>query len=289
MKVERSDVRFPLWRKKVDSSLFNKLDTPVPNWLATTWRLPEIFGINTSKKDVNSEVLIEIDKEQFKGWVMYSKYQHKDTNYKLYFTKELAEKLKDLFIMSYMRSLENKLRRDNKKYLNNIEDDIPFWEFLDLEFDSSNKVFKCKAHYTQKPIFPELFKQFVNSHMLRELENKLTSKGDFKFIKSDWLPKSDVNNLLERGNIIYFLIDTKDKLLYIGEADTLKRLKQHRKEVPNWDFFRIDYLPQWLTRLQRLELERLIIRSYATVLSNNKTIFSMKISDYTLANKKIDS
>ncbi|MBK9672797.1 MAG: hypothetical protein IPO70_11220 [Bacteroidetes bacterium] len=146
----------------------------------------------------------------------------------------------------------------------------------------------CKAHYTQKPIFPELFKQLVRSHILKDMENQLLNKGEFKFIKENWWPRSELSVLLERKNIIYYLIDTQKKQFYIGEAEHTKRITPNRKEIPGWDFFRIDCLPEWLTKNQRVELERLIIRSYASILKNNKNIPSKEISDYSLVNKKID-
>jgi hypothetical protein len=288
MRLERSDIKFPLWRKKVDSSLFHKIETPIPNWLAKIWSIEKIFGKNTLRKNPQSQVEIIFDKIKYEGWVTYVKYAETDTLYKLFFSKEFAEKLRDVFIMSYMRSLEQRLRGNNRTYRNNVEDDIPFWEFLDIEFDKSRKLFKCKAHYYQKPIFPELFKQFVRSHLLKEIENKLLDKGDFKFIKEDWKPRSEISLLLERRNIIYYLMDTKNKLLYIGESDHTKRITQQRKEIPQWDYYRMDCLPGWLDRGQRLELERLMIRSFASILINGKNIYSKKISEYKLVNKKID-
>lgn len=287
MKLERSDIKFPLWRKKVDSNLFSKLHTPIPNWCGRVWNIENLFGTNTSKKAPESEVKIKFNNKIYNGWVTYS--HNKDTTYQLFISKEISEVLKDTFIMSYMRSLEQKLRKGNPKYDNkNIEDEVPFWEFIDIEFDSIKKVFKFKAHYFQKPIFPELFKQFITSHLLKDIENTLLNKGDFKFIKEDWIHKSKYKNFMERNNIIYYLIDSKNKLLYIGEGEHSKRIFQPRKEIPEWDYFRVDCLPQWLTRLQRLELERLIIRGYAAILRNNKNIQSLEISNYNLVNLKID-
>lgn len=289
MRLERSDIKYPLWRKKVDSSLFTKLDTPIPNWLADVWSIKELFGENTSKKEPNAQVLILFEKQTFIGWVTYAKYQAKDTTYKLFFSKEFIEKLKDVFIMSFMRSLEGRLRKtSNLHYKNTVEEDIPFWEFLDIEFDSRNKIFICKAHYFQKPIFPELFKQFVQSHLLKEIENTFSQKGIFKFIKEDWKPKSSLKTMLEKRNVIYYLIDTHNYLIYIGEAESTKRIMQARPYIPDWNFFRVDILPEWLSRKQRQELERLVIRSYAAILNNSRFIQTQKISKYILVNKKID-
>ncbi len=288
MKVERSDIEFPLWRKKVDSVLLDRLHTPLPNWVAKLWSIEDMVGKNSSKKDVESAVKIIFEKKQYLGWVTYAKYQKKDTNYKLFISNEFSNRLKDVFVMSYMRSLEIKLRKANLIHVGNVEEEIPFWEFLDIEFDRKNKLFTCKAHYCHKPIFPELFKQFVKSHLLKEIENKLSAKGDFKFIKEDWQSRKHAKALLERKNIIYYLIDTKNKLFYIGEGECSKRILHPRSELPDWDFFRIECLPEWLSRSERQELERLLIRSYASVLNNHKGIPTRLISEFHLVNKKID-
>lgn len=287
-KRERSNIKFPLWRKKVDTSLFTKLDTPIPNWLAEVWQIESIIGTNSSKKSEETAITLILNKKIFKGSILYTKHYGRETNYKLFFSKDFAEELKDCFVMSYMRTLESKLRTGNESYHGNIEDEIPFWEFLDLEFDKANRIFLCKAHYTQKPIFPELFKQFTKSHLLKDMENRLLEKGEFKFIKQDWRPKPELSlQLFDHPNFIYYLIDTENKLLYIGESETIKRILQRRAEIPEWNYFRIDFLPIWITRNQRLELERLMIRSFASLLSNKK-ITHITISEYSLANKKID-
>ncbi|RZK60447.1 MAG: GIY-YIG nuclease family protein [Pedobacter sp.] len=289
MKTERSNVKFPLWRKKVDTSLFTKLDTPIPAWVAKLWEIESVFGENSSKRDASSNVELNFNGRVFKGHVLCTKKYGNDTDFKLFFSKDFAAELRDIFIMSYMRTLEKKLRSNTDKYSTDVEQDIPFWEFLDLEFEKEKRTFHCYAHYTQKPIFPELFKQFTNSHLIRDMENRLLGKGDFKFIKQDWRPKSDLPILLDNNNIIYYLIDTVNKLIYIGEAESINRIKQSRSEIPAWDYFRIDNLPLWISRAQRLELERLIIRSFASVLSNYKSIKHIEISDYKLANRKIDT
>src|SRR5581483_4280579 len=208
MKFERSDIRFPLWRKKVDASLFHKAHTPIPNWCAAAWHMKSIFGINTSKKAENAQVGIRFNKNYYYAAVTYS--FNKDTDYQIYLSKEFVEVLKDSFIMSYMRSLEQRLRKGKKEYEGrDVEKEMPFWEFLDIEFDAGRKVFICKAHYYQEPIFPELFRQFINSHILKGIENNLLDKGEFKFIKDDWKPKSELRQYLNKSNIIYYLIDTK--------------------------------------------------------------------------------
>lgn len=288
MKFERSDIKHPLWRKKVDSSLFHKMHTPIPNWCATTWKIKDIFGTNTSRKTEGAQVRIKFKGKLYPARVTYS--LNKDTDFQIFLSESLVEQLKDSFIMSYMRSLEQKLRKADLRYKKpDMEEEYPFWEFLDIEFDSRTKIFNCKAHYTQKPIFPELFKQFINSHILKGIENKLLKKGEFKFIKDNWRSRSELGKFIPRKNFIYYLIDTNNKLLYIGESDHTKRLSSNRQEIPNWDYFRVDFLPEWMSKSERVELERLIIRSYAALMTNSKEISNKLIGDYRLVNIKIDT
>ena len=44
MKFERSDVEFPVWRKKVDKSLFEHNGTTIPEWACNIWRLHDPYG-----------------------------------------------------------------------------------------------------------------------------------------------------------------------------------------------------------------------------------------------------
>lgn len=287
MKFERSDIKFPLWRKKVDTVLLDRQHTPIPNWLSKVWHIGAMIGQKTSKKNSETAVVICFKEKKYNGWITYAKYQQKDPLYKLFISKELSEKLKDSFIMSYMRTLEWQLRK-RKGFKGSIEEEIPFWEFLDIEFDKKTKTFYFTAHYFQKPIFPELFKQFIKSHVLNDVENLFSNKGAFKFIKENWKPRSDFKIFPQRRNIIYYLIDTKNKLLYIGEADHTNRIIQSRSEIANWDYFRVDCLPTWLSKPERVELERLIIRSFAALLHNQRAIHSFTISKYKLINRKID-
>ena len=88
--------------------------------------------------------------------------------------------------------------------------------------------------------------------------------------------------------MIYMLIDSENKLLYIGEAKELvKRLSQRYSSIPKWNYYRYDVLPPQLSSY-RVAFERMLIRDYAEILENKSGIKCLKISDYTLANDKID-
>lgn len=287
MKVERSDIEFPLWRKKVDASLFKDAATPIPKWLCKVWDIENLFSSCTSKENINSQVKVILNKTEYIGRVIYSSGKNM---YRLFFDKQISDLLKDVFVMSYMRSIEQDLRKNKSEYFQQeIENEIPFWEFLDIEFNSEEKIFYFKAYYVQKPIYIELFKELVKSHTLKMIDDLLNAKDGFRFVKQDWEKRTKLQSQIDAKNVIYNLIDTKNKLIYIGEAESLiKRLNQNRDVIKEWDFYRFDCLPEGLTKAQRIAIERLLIRTFASFFTNKKDIASMEVSEFCLSNEKID-
>lgn len=287
MKTERSDIEFPMWRKKVDTTLFKDGATPIPKWLWRVWNIEELFSQCISKENLDSKVSVVFGKEKFNGRVIYSKTKGM---FRLFFDKKLSDVLKDVFLMSYMRSIEQDLRKYKEDYINQeIENEIPFWEFIDIEFDSYSKIFYLKAYYIQKPVYIELFKELVKSHTLKVIDDLLNSKENFRFIKQDWEPRKKLKSQIDAKNVIYNLIDTTNKKIYIGEAESLvQRLNQNRFIINDWDFYRFDCLPSGLSRPQRIAIERLMIRTFASFFINKKGIPSHCVSDFELVNEKID-
>ena len=94
-------------------------------------------------------------------------------------------------------------------------------------------------------------------------------------------------------NVIYYLLDDVNKLIYVGETgqDPKTRLsdKEHYKRQEFLTGHTIDLKSYLLALVQKLEkkLENMIIRAYATLFSNTKNVKSIKISDYKLINRKI--
>jgi hypothetical protein len=116
----------------------------------------------------------------------------------------------------------------------------------------------------------------------------LSKKPPFRIYRNKWRSKKELEFELGANNVLYFLISTKRKLLYIGEAARLVyRLTQDHPSIPDWDYFRYKVLPDEMTP-HRKTLERMIIADFASILESQDT-GSMKISDYRLANDKIDS
>jgi len=285
MKLERSDIDFPIWRKKVDSSLFQYRSTPIPNWACKMWSIDTTFQSISSKKNPASKVNIIFEKINYDGWVTITTKGRKYPAFRLWFTAELQYRLKEVFIMSFMRDLESRLRKDKER----IEDDIPFWEFIDLEFDKNNRIFHLTAYYTQKPSFPELFRRLIGSPVLHRIDDELSKKSPFRIHKQDWRPREQIDFEIGTDNALYTLIDTNNKLIYIGEANNLvKRLKGNHPTIKDWNYYRYEILPKEITEEQRLTLERMLIRYLASLLKNKANIVSMNISKYQLSNDRID-
>ena len=77
------------------------------------------------------------------------------------------------------------------------------------------------------------------------------------------------------------------KLFYIGEANDLISRFSSGKYKNKWEYYRYDKLPNELEE-HRLELERSLIKSFATIINNTKHIKTHNIKGYTLSNIKID-
>ena len=293
MKFERSNVQFPLWRKKVDYSIFEENGTAIPDWVCMSWNLHNDFPSISGRVKENIITIIFEDQE-FEGWItsIHPK-RRKNKAYRLFYDPELSNILSKTFTMSYMRSLEAKLR-DSK----NIETEIPFWEFLDIEYDKEQRICHLTAYYIQTPAFAELFKRMAGSPALMVMQDQLLGKSGVIMRKSKWKARKELDFEIGAKNVIYTLVDTKNKLLYIGEAEDLqKRVKADRKvdnhpTIVNWDKYRYGILPsvgnKKKDRENRISIERMLISDLASLLQNDKIDDTLDISEYRLVNAKID-
>ena len=287
--TERSKVDYLMWRKKIDNSLFRHKGTTIPRWVAQMWKLEKHFPDTegkSSKKDPITKTKIKFLNKRFSGNVtcVYPK-SRANKVHRLWISEELTDELKKVFMMSHMRDIESALRGD----VGDIEKQIPFWEFVDIEFDAKQKEFIFTAHYKQEPVFPTLFANLAGSPALRIIEDEIKDKNEFRIHKQDWKIKNQLDTEIGALNVIYTLLDTKNKLIYVGEAkDLRKRLKQNYSQIPYWTHYRYDTLPKNTSTEMRVALERMLIRSYASLLRNSSSVETFKISNYRLVNEKID-
>jgi len=167
---ERSHVEHPLWRKKVDFSLFGHRThggTTIPHWLWSMWHIEDLFGECASERDPRSKVGVHFEGQRFDGHVTLARKGRENTPIcRLWLPTELCSLLRLRYPMSYLRGLERALTDDRGR---DVEVEIPFWEFLDIEFDPDGREFVLTAYYTQRPLFPLLFEHLIPSSMLQAI------------------------------------------------------------------------------------------------------------------------
>lgn len=286
-KLERKDIQFPIWRKKVDGSIFNERAITIPNSFLVFWNIPARYK-GVAGRDQKSKIQIHFEGQSFEGYVTELQAKKRRDSYRIFYGNDLCDLLKDKYAMTFMRDLEFKLGDyANDQQRANIEDVIPFWEFLDIEFDTKDPNVYFTCHYRQRPEFSYLFKKIVDSTILRGIELELEGKHDKRIQTSKWYKKADLNSHLDAVNVIYFLLDQPNKRIYVGEAKSLKsRLGGNRPEIPDWTHFRYEVLPALLEPF-RLEIERMIISSFMHLFSCDVFKGSpMVISDHMLMNRK---
>jgi hypothetical protein len=285
MKNERSHVDHPLWRKKVDSSLFNYNGTTVPAWAVSMWGLDAEFAEVYSKTDEMSAVAITFERQTYYGWVTVARKGRVTPAYRLWFEDALLLAIKRTFLMSYMRDLEARLRSDGGK---RIEEEIAFWEFLDIEYDRTERVFRFVAHYPQKPTFPELFARLVGSPAIRKIDDEISSRGEMRIYREPWKPREQLEFELGAENVLYVLADTATRLLYVGEAKKLvARLSQSHPSIPKWNYYRYAALPEGLAAYRK-RLEQLLIWDMASIMPSKSGVEPIDTEGYRLTNYAID-
>lgn len=133
----------------------------------------------------------------------------------------------------------------------------------------------------------ELFTRLADNN---SFENIFSENNDYLIQKStNWISVTDYYKHESELSVVYYLANTRKKLLYIGKADNfgsrVKPGRQHQEMPPDWDLFRYDIIkPEYVHLLERLEDHT--IRSFASVLSNKNGFSTLGIGDYMLVNKK---
>ena len=151
MPNERSNVRFPLWRKKMDGAMFDHQCTVLPNWVRdNVFDLKERFP-HASKDHPESAASIVIHRGKGKrtvhsGYVTTSERGDLPDVMRLYFGNDVLAWLEEAFNKTFLRNEERKARGLNGPTIERI---MPFWEFIDIEWDAESSAFHFRDWYTQ--------------------------------------------------------------------------------------------------------------------------------------------
>ena len=130
-------------------------------------------------------------------------------------------------------------------------------------------------------LFERLAEENVFGWLFEKKKEYLISRS------TNWIPVKDFKKHANTVNVIYYLANTKKKLIYIGKAEILGNRvtpgRNHQNMPGDWNKFRYDIVKQkYATILDKIEDHT--IRSFASVLKNNKNYPSLEIGSYTLVN-----
>lgn len=282
---ERTDVRHPMWRKKVDGTLLRLGATPIPLWVTRMWSIDQAFRDVAGRSDPRARIGCLFKGDSYTADIV----PHRErTQFRLFLDDALRAALADAFLMTRMRDLDRKLAPQVPPDASVHVQEAAFWEFLDLEYDAHARSLRLTAHYVQQPTFPNLFKRLAGSPAMRRIDDELAGRGTVRIHKQSWRPRRDYTTEIGARNVIYMLADVDNGLFYVGEAvDLIARFRRGHAPIPDWTHYRYDLLPETLTSL-RVTLERMIICDVDAILGGWSAELPARPGGFRLVNSKID-
>lgn len=266
--------------KKVDKSILMDSRFTIPQ---------ENLGMFLQGKDIlqgkNREIKIIFNKEEYLGVIRHVNQTKSNKVYQVQWhqDKKLQLELKKEFVQSYiaiMSDIYQKKSTSNKKYRTNLaggEQEV----IKIIELDKNK--FEIQSFIKIKSPYSNLFQKLIENNVFAWIDK---SAEEIKMIAKEtaWYDINELKNHENERYVIYYLLDDKNKKIYIGSAKRLgNRVKQGRKEIPNWNKFRYEILnPDYYSMLKEIEYHS--IMNFARFIRNPK-ISNIDISDYVLVNK----
>ena len=174
-------VKFPLWRKKVDGSLFQHRITILPVWVyRDVFKMdPKEFSNSKDSRDPDRhQIPSRRQNAQHAGWITTTNFSESNARssatIRFSFEEDVAEKLQQTFPMSHFREIERRLRHPMPKPAE-IEEEYPFFEFLDIEWEASARCIHLTSHFTTPMQFDNVF-QRLQSDGVVDRDNFAPSK-----------------------------------------------------------------------------------------------------------------
>lgn len=198
--------------------------------------------------------------------------------------RELLTKLRKTFIQSYVILKSQKelfdIGKNGRKYFRSKFQQealkIRPINYKQIEFEVFIKI---------ETEWNKLFERLAEENVFGWLFDK-----DKKYLISKSVNWHNVRDFIEHVNavnVIYYLANTKKKLLYIGKAEVLgKRVRPGRKHqnMPgDWDKFRYDIVKSEYSNILD-KIEDHTIRAFASILENSKKHPSLQLGHFKLVN-----
>ncbi|KQM97996.1 hypothetical protein ASE78_06910 [Sphingomonas sp. Leaf25] len=252
------------------------------------WGVAPTFSAVKGRSDPSASITCTFQGEMFKAEIV----PHREARqFRLFLQEELRAALARTFLMSYMRELDTKLAgsASGGAARRRVEDaERAFWEFADLEFDTSNRTMRIVAHYVQKPDFPHLFARLAGSAPMRRIDDELGGKIRPRIHKQPWRPRDQYLMEIGARNVVYMLADCANHLIYVGEADDMvARFRRGHGPIPDWTHYRYDLLPPELATI-RVTIERQLICDVDAILGGWAVGLPTHPGTFRMVNTKID-
>jgi len=269
--------------KKVDRSMMD-WGLTLPQDYVKDFEAPKRLKPGTSR-----EIQIIWDKKSYIVKLCHVKRTNYNPVYQLRWdnNKALLKKLRKTFIQSYVILKSQKELFDIEK-----EKGEHFrtqllggqQEVLILQPLSSKQI-EFKVFIRIDNGWNKLFERLAEENVFGWLFEK---KKEYLISRSTtWIPVKEFQKHAGAVNVIYYLANTKQKFLYIGKAEILGNRvhpgRNHQNMPGDWNKFRYDIVkPEYSAILDKIEDHT--IRSFASILKNNKNYPSLEIGTYILVN-----
>jgi hypothetical protein len=268
---------------------YKKLDRSALEWGIT---IPKnlVMSFLCGKKLLRGnsrEIIIVWDKKSYKGRFIHSANKQSDY-YGIRYDQDpdLLKKLRKTFIQSYVILKSQKELFDSKEKMKQFRSKLSGGQqevliLQPVDFKSIQfKVF-IRIEHEWNSLFERLAENNVFGWLFDKNKKYLITRS------TNWIKVKDFNIHRDQTGVIYYLVNTKRKLIYIGKAENLgKRVRpgiNHQKMPEDWDYFKYDVIkPDYLDLLERIEDHT--IRSFASFFNNNTDYPSLNLGSYTLVN-----
>nr|WP_307989230.1 hypothetical protein [uncultured Niameybacter sp.] len=222
------------------------------------------------------EIVLRFNNETYSGRIAYKPRNAKKNGgnpyYQLSYTKKLGKELQKEFIHT-MLAIQNKGSESNKEVLqlkSNISGEIELIPFI-----------KHKTEYD------EFFKKVIEWNILDLYTDKKDDKAnDIIIYSSDWIDKEELEVHKSVNYVVYYLMDTQNKEIYIGCCTNLgDRGMESRREIPGWNKFKYEVINPKYWGI-REKIEEHVIRAFASIMKNGGNQNYFPITEYKLKNKR---
>ncbi|MBP9763521.1 MAG: GIY-YIG nuclease family protein [Candidatus Pacebacteria bacterium] len=242
------------------------------------------------KPSTSRDIKIKYKNKSFKAKLYHVNRKNSNNVYQLRWDgdKALLSAIRKDFINSYVILKSQKELHENtsgglKKFRGHM--DAGNQEVLTLKSVSVNEIL-IEPFIQITTEWNTLFERLADANVFGWIFEK-----DKKYLISrstGWYSYKELSKHSEQVSVIYYLVNTTKKLLYIGKAENfgnrVKHGRDHQGMSGDWDMFRYDIIrPEFSNILERIEDHT--IRSFASVLKNTQSFPSLDISSYKLVNK----